>query len=170
IAAIAADKREGEDVRMVAVEAMREMRNAGGIPTISKLVEDDQEAPALRRQAVLAMLHLDRNAALPLVRKMLATDLKEPDAIEFWRSLLGGTDVSQPLAEAIRQEPIPATAAAVGLRIARENANRHHDLVQILERISGIPAPKDYAPAEIQRIAVLAKLRGNPERGELVYR
>ena len=170
LAAVASDRKQTVEVRIAAVEALRESRDATALATVRKLVEDEHDAPSVRRQALLAMAQLDRDAALPLIRKMLAAEFTEAEANEFWRSLLSVTNISHPLAEALRQEPIPTPAATLGLRIARENTNTHRDLVQILERISGVPPPKDYTPAEIQRIGILAKQRGNPERGELVYR
>lgn len=170
IAALAADRNQASDLRIVAIEALRELRDASAIPTIRKLVEDARELPALRRQAALAMLLLDRDGALPLIHKMLEGELSEAEAVAFWRSLLSVTNVSHPLAEALRKEPIPASMATLGLRVARENANSHRDLMQILERIAGVPAPKEYTTAEIQRISILARQRGNSERGELVYR
>jgi putative heme-binding domain-containing protein len=170
LTSLAVEKSEPVELRVAAIQALGVMRSQAGTARLRGMAEDTKEALHYRREAVLSLLKIERDGALPLARQMLGLEMTEAEAVEFWRSLLGITNLSPALAKVLRQDAIPATAAALGLRVAREDANRHRDLVQILERLAGVPAPKDYSPGEIQRVAVLAQQRGNAANGELIYR
>ena len=65
-----------------------------------------------RQRVVLGVERL----LIPLVRELLAKTTDQPDAIDFWRSVIGQTNFSPRLAGLLRNEPIPESAAAVGLR------------------------------------------------------
>lgn len=157
-------------VRTAAFDALRDLRNENTINTLRGVIRDETETPAVRRQATLALLSVDQAAGLPLVRELLAKTTDQPDALEFWRSVIGQTNFSPRLAGHLRNEPIPEAAAAVGLRVVRESAARHGQLEQVLTRLAGNTAPKTYTPGDIQRMAALAALRGDAARGELIYR
>jgi putative heme-binding domain-containing protein len=170
VLALASEKSTPGPVRSAAFDALRDLRGSNTVNILRGVFRDDTETLAVRRQAALALLNADLAAGLPLVRELLAKTTDQPDAVEFWRSVIGLTGFSPRLAAHLRNEPIPEAAAAVGLRVVRESAGRHGQLEQVLTRLAGNTAPKTYTPGDVQRMAALAALRGDARRGELVYR
>jgi len=170
VLAVASDKTAPGPVRSAAFDALRDLRGSNAVNALRGMVRDETETIGIRRQAAIALLNSDLAAGLPLIRELLAKTTDQPDAVEFWRSVIGQTGFSPRLAASLRNEPIPEAAAAVGLRVVRESAGRHGQLEQMLTRLAGNTAPKTYTPGDIQRLAALAALRGDARRGELVYR
>jgi putative heme-binding domain-containing protein len=170
VLALASEKSTPGPVRSAAFDALRDFRGPNTVSALRGVIPDESESVAVRRQAALALLNADQNAGLPLVRELLSKTTDQRDAVEFWRSVIGQTGVSPRLAATLRNEPIPEAAAAVGLRVVRESAGRHGQLEQVLTRLAGNAAPKNYTPGDVQRMAALAALRGDARRGELVYR
>ncbi len=167
---LATNKKIAAPIRLATFDALREFRGAAALAGLRTVVRDETEAASIRQQALLAWTRVDPPSALPLVHALLQKHTAEPEASAFWRALLAQTGMSPRLARTLRHDPIPAPAAAIGLRVARESGDRQRDLIQVLARLAGVPAPKEYTPAEIQRVATLARLVGDPARGELVYR
>jgi putative heme-binding domain-containing protein len=169
IVALAADEKSPIEVRTAAVEALRELRGPEALTALETLAKNDKEATALRRQALLALVAIDPDKSLPLALEAIRS--AEDAAIEeFWRSLLGLSGMGKRLTESLQKEPLPKAAAAVGLKVARENDESQRELVALLAKQAGVPPPRVYSNAELGRLSAQTVLRGDPARGELVYR
>jgi putative heme-binding domain-containing protein len=134
------------------------------------LASNSGEPVAVRRQAAVALVSVAPAEALVPVRNLLADSAADVDAASLWRAVIGAGNFGNRLAAELRDHPLPAPAAATGLRVARETARRHQDLVLVLTRQSGDTAPRTYSGGDVERMAALAKLNGDPARGEMIYR
>jgi putative heme-binding domain-containing protein len=168
---LAADKTTPAALRAAAVEALGDLRGPEVVKGLRGIADDTAEVPAVRRQAALALLGVAPAEAIPPLRELLAATTTEPDAGALWRSVLGVQNAGPRLAVALRDQPVPAAAAVIGLRVARESFGRQQpDLVRVLTRQAGDTAPRAYSAADVQRMAALAELSGDAARGELIYR
>ena len=127
-------------------------------------------APAIRREAVVALAALDLPRALPRAITLLRATEDEAEAQTLWRALLAVRGVSARLAEEFARTPPSAAVARTGLRPAREGT-QHRALADILLASAGLTS-SNAAPtaAEMNALAQEALARGDPARGELVYR
>ncbi|HEY1381687.1 MAG TPA: PVC-type heme-binding CxxCH protein, partial [Gemmataceae bacterium] len=157
-------------LRLAALEALRDLRGPETVAGLRKLATDVDESFPVRRQAALSLLAVAPAKAIDPLRELFATITAEPEAGGLWRAVLGTGNVSPRLAAALRDQPLPPAAAAAGLRVAKEAAGRHQDLILVLTRQSGDTAPRVYTGGDVERMAALAKLAGDPARGETIYR
>ncbi len=167
---LASDKTTPASLRVAAIEALRDMRSQDRTAVLRKLVDDAAEPFAVRRQAVVTLLAVAPTESMPVLRELLATNIGAADAVGLWRVALEQRGVSSRLAALLRDQPIPAEAATVGLRVVREHTGRHPELQQVLTRLTGDTTPRVYSDSDVHRMAALANLTGNAERGEVVYR
>src|SRR5262249_25153281 len=112
ITALASDKRAPGPVRSAALHALRDRRRPHTVSAVRRVTRDESEPVAVRRQAAVALQTADQTVGVPVVRELLAKTTDQPDAIEFWRSVMGQTTFSPRLAALLRNEPIPEAAAA----------------------------------------------------------
>jgi putative heme-binding domain-containing protein len=169
VVAVASDLTAPIELRHSALQALRELRGPQSLAALQATAKNENDPSALRRQALLALVAIDPDASLPLAMETIRT--AEDAAIEeFWRSLLGLAKMGKRLTEQLQKQPLPRAAAAVGLRVARENDESQRELVRLLAMQAGVPPPRVYSAAELQHLAAQARLRGDPARGELVYR
>jgi putative heme-binding domain-containing protein len=166
---LAADRGAPPAVRSAAIDALRDL-GPDAVAALRTLATDPAEQTAVRRHAVVSLLATAPAEAVAPVRQLLADAAAEPDAAALWRAVLTAGNFGNRLAVEVREQPLPAPAATVGLRVAREAVGRHEDLVRILTRQSGDTAPRNYTGGDVERMAALAKLSGDPARGEMIYR
>ena len=115
------------------------------------------------------LLAIDPQAAMRPIRELLTATTSEPAATALWHAVLSQTNARFPLAVALRDLPIPQSAATVGLRAARATGVRQ-DLLTVLERQSGNVAPRVYTDVDIRRMAAAAVRSGDAAKGEMIYR
>jgi putative heme-binding domain-containing protein len=167
---LATDRANPPAERIAAIDALRDLGGPETVAGLRKLADASDEAVATRRQAALALLAVSPVDAYSPLRALLSEPIAERDAGSLWRSILGAGATSNRFAGYLRDQPLPPAAAAAGLRVARETQGRHQNLVLVLSRQSGDTTPRQYAPGDIERMAAHAKLDGNADRGEMVYR
>jgi putative heme-binding domain-containing protein len=167
---LATDKAAPATLRQAALEALCDLPDPAAVAGLRRTATDAAEPVALRRQAVLSLVARSPVEPLRPLRDLLAEKGPAREVEAFWRAILGLAGVSPRLAVTLRDQPIPATAAAVGLRVARENAGRNQDLILTLSRQAGSTAPRTYTASDVERMAALVKLNGDARRGEMVYR
>lgn len=149
------------------------LRDIGGRPAIDALASiagNSNIPPAIRRQALppLAALDLGR-ATNPAVHLLVGSD--EPGALELWRGLLNIKGAAPALAKALPKSGIPPAVAKAGLRAAREGGRSEPDLVLALTRGSGLEEGEiTLTEAELKQLAADVVKKGDPARGEAVYR
>jgi len=155
--------------RSACCDSLGALRGSTAVNALKAVAANAADAPTLRRQALLVLASFEPEVALPLVHDAIRK-ADAVDAEEMWRSLLGIAGLGKRLTDSVRKEPLPRSVAMVALRVARESDESHRELVKLLASQAGQPEPKIYSGTELQQIAAQARRRGDPDRGELVYR
>ena len=159
------------------------LREQGTQEAIDVLVPlaDKTNTLALRRQAVVALAGLqpDRpglpltnlHLAFPAAVEVLMETTSDTEALEFWRALLGNKGASAALTKALPKSGLPQPVAKAGLRAAREGGRSEPELVLALTRSSGLDEGEvTLTEAELKQMASDVLKKGDPARGEVVYR
>ena len=156
-------------VRATALESLRQM---GGKESQAALVSLLQSTdPVVRRSAAAALAYLDLGAALPAIVAVTQTTTDETAALEFWRSVLGVKGAGKRIAEALPEQGITPAVARAGLRAGREGGRNELDLVLALSKGAGLTGDSGTAGADvIKELAAKAGAKGDPYRGEWIYR
>jgi putative heme-binding domain-containing protein len=158
------------EVRDAAFTALRQIGGAGAVDALVKLSGADREA-GVRRQALGILAALDLGKAMPAIIEAAKTTTDENSAVEFWRAVLTAKGAGKQIAEALPEQGISPAAAKAGLRVAREGGRSELDLVVALAKSAGLAADTAAASADlIKEIAAKAAAKGDPNRGEWIYR
>jgi putative heme-binding domain-containing protein len=122
--------------------------------------------PSARSLAALALTRHHRDAALPLITSIAAT-LSAPEASRnFWQKALTASGISKQLTGAFKATPLPPEIAALTLQHIPEIAE-HDALLALLRAQAGASASQTQ---DIPAMAASASAKGDPHRGELIYR
>ena len=167
-------QRAGEAERSSAerAAALVALREAGGRDVLAGLrgLADATPSAAIRRDTVVALASLDLSAALPAVIAALQATGAETESTALWRAVLGIHDSSAKLAAELPRAGLPVTVARAGLRPAREGG-QNSPLVPVLLKLAGLALPATpLSSAELQQLGQEALARGDPARGERIYR
>ena len=155
--------------RDAAFAALHDIGGAGTIQQLQKLI-GATETPAVRRVAVLTLAKLDFGAALPDMGKVFKSLENESDSAAVWHELLSIKGSSAKLSESLASLDLSPDAARVGARVARES-NRSPGLVEGLMKAAGLTlSDKKLTDADMMALAKEALAKGDPTRGERVYR
>ena len=106
----------------------------------------------------------------PAVDILLNTQ-DENESLALWRSLLNVKRSGPTLSRALPKTGIPPVVAKAGLRAAREGGRSEPELVLALTRGSGLEEGEvSLTEAEFKQLAADVARKGDPARGERVYR
>ncbi len=158
------------DTRVAAFQALRAV---GGNQAANALIDlaSSAHSPEVRWRAVADLLAVNQSKALPLVGSVVLSITDENSALEFWRSALSIKGIGSALAEALPRNGIPTATAKAGMRVAREGGRNELGLVVALAKASGLAADSGAVTGELVRdLAQRAMQKGDPYRGEFVYR
>ena len=164
----------GQNVRPAARDAALDtLRQVGGpeaVKALQGLVKSSN--PSMRRAAVASLAQLDLNAALPAVVALAQEPSDEAEALAFWRSVLGVKGAGKRIAEGLPKSGVLQPVARAGMRAAREGGRNDLDLVLALASGAGLSGDAGgSAGAEVIRdLAARASSKGDPRRGEMLYR
>ncbi len=157
-------------VRAASFQALREMGGPEAARGLAELSAKKNE-PGIRIEAVKALAALDLGKAVPLAVDLLPDVPNEEAALNFWRALLANKGAAPAFAQAIPKSGLPAPVVKAGLRVAREGGRNEPNLVLALARnIDAEDEAKNLSPEELNRLLAFVREKGDPARGELIYR
>ncbi len=158
-------------VRTAAFEALREM---GGNEVLSGLDSAASATSAnlsVRMGAVKALASLDLQKGVRRAVDLFPEMKTEDEALNLWRALLANKGAAPAFAQALPKGGLPAPLVKAGLRAAREGGRNEPNLVLALARnIDAEDEAKNLSPAELNRLQTFVREKGDPARGELIYR
>lgn len=165
---LAADPRTATPVQTAAVDGLAALGGQDSVRTLEALAEKADSLP-LRRRALIALSGLDLATAARKAAAHLAGSADGAgEVIEAFIQRKSGADL---LARALADHKLPADVAKVGVRTVRTSGREAPLLLEALTRAGGLTAPKrTLTPAEMQSLVAEVAARGNPERGEQVFR
>lgn len=165
-----AAKENPAPVREAVFQSLREL---GGETVVSGLTElaGDTQPLGIRVEAVKALAAIDLAKGAPLAATVAAALDSEEAALGFWRGLLAQRGAAPVLAQALPKSGLPAPVAKAGLRAAREGGRNEPNLVVAFSRnLEGEGAAVNLSPAEVNRLVSFVREKGDPVRGEKLYR
>jgi len=165
--AATAAKSSGE-IRLTTISALANFKAPAARDAIAPFTAEKEE-PALRQHAALALARNFRDTALPLIVS-LASDISEPETSRtFWQKALSNQGISAQLAKAFTAKPLSEKSAALALQHIPD-VKDHDALLTVLRTQAGASGAETYGPEKIAALAASSKEKGDPHRGELIYR
>lgn len=153
-----------------AFQSIREVGGGTAVTGLLQMAARDQNVTT-RTEAVKALAALDLGKAVPLTIEVLPEINNEEMALGLWRSLLANKGAAPAFAQALPKSGLPAPVVKAGLRAAREGGRNEPNLVLALARnIDAEDEARNLSPAELSRLLGFIKEKGDPARGELIYR
>jgi putative heme-binding domain-containing protein len=149
------------------------LRDLGGKTVADALVSLTGEKTPLpiRRQALTTLASVDFALAVTPAVDVLVNTPDENESLALWRALLNIKRSAPALARALPKTGIPQSVAKAGLRAAREGGRSEPELVLALTRGSGLEEGEvTLTETEFKQLAVDVAKKGDPARGEQVYR
>ncbi|MBL9126731.1 MAG: c-type cytochrome, partial [Verrucomicrobiales bacterium] len=156
--------------RATGIEALRQI---GGDAVVARLREWSASGrdAGLRRTAATALAALDASRGFPAAVEAAGTVSTEAAALEYWRGLLAIKGSGQPLREALQGRTLPEVVARAGMRVSREGGRDDVELVAAFSTAGGLGGETGkLTEALVKEIAERAQSKGDPHRGERVYR
>ena len=168
---------EGEAQEAKARAALDGLLALGGQPTaafLAKIANDTSASFKLRSLAVIGRTRqnpkLGAELALPVLKT--APDGKDPHGIfDAFLANKQGPVALATLLNAQERGSLPQEIALVGVQKAGSAATKPEELVKALQQAAGLhPMKTQLTPEEMERMMSLVAEKGNPQRGEAIYR
>ena len=170
LGSLAGNPATAAELRSAVFETLRDVGGEAAVKVLSPLCESS--APLeVRLQAipVLTSLQVDTGS-----QKAVATLLSlstEASAQALWRSLLSIKGSAASITRQLPKSGVPVLVAKAGLRAARESGRSEPDLVLALTRGADLAEGEaSLSDAELKAMAAEVSAKGDPQRGEAVYR
>ncbi len=169
LSSLASNSDANAETRRVAIAALRQIQSAEAIDALTKLVDAIPNGD-LRIELMAALAATDLDRAAPAILKAISLAANEQDAQQLWRAVLNAKDAGKRLAPKLATSGLTEMAAQAGLRVATEG-RQEQELVAALVPLSGqmITAEK-LTPERIAEYVKLVAEKGDPHRGEEIYR
>ena len=169
MAQLAADENLSGGVRAPVVQALRQIGTPGAIRALRDLIAQTRKE-VVRAKAAVALAQLDFENSSKDVVRVLSETADEGEATSLWRELLSIKNAGARLAKVLPRSGLPPAMVKNGLRVAREGNRKEPELIAALERNAPSDEPAGPSDSDIQRLAKETLQRGDPRRGETVYR
>ncbi len=166
---IASDASLSEPARRAAIASLRQIQSPAAVEALTKLVEVIP-AGELRVELMAALAATDLERAGPVILKALSQATDEQEAQRMWRAILNTADAGKRLAPLLANSGMNEKAAQAGLRVATEG-RQEPELVAALIPLSGqTMTAEQLTPAKVAEYVKLVSDKGDPHRGEEIYR
>jgi putative heme-binding domain-containing protein len=167
---LAQAEKTSDAVRQAAVDGLAALGGKSSIEALQKLADADG-SPLLRRLALIALVRLDAKAAADRAASVLAKLPNDTAAAGIFEAFLQRKGGPALLAAALRANKIPADVARIGLRSVRSTGRPDEGLAEVLTKAGGLTfGARTLSPKEMEALMTEVASRGDPARGELVFR
>jgi putative heme-binding domain-containing protein len=124
-----------------------------------------------RREAVVALASLDAREAAQQAVTLLAEAPRGIDPTALLAAFISRTGGPETLAKALAGKRLPGEIAAAGIRQLSSAGRKLPELEAALRTAGGLdPVAKALTPAELKQFIADVQTKGDPHRGERVYR
>ena len=154
----------------VAIQALRDVGGDSAADALRGMTGKERPAD-VRRSSASALAAIDFARSEPAIVGVLLDQTDEAGALGLWRSLLSVRGVPARMTKALPKTGIPPVVAQAGVRASREGGRNEPELILALSRGAGLEeSVGGLSDAEMKRLAADALSKGDPHRGEAVYR
>ena len=159
-------------MRASAIEALATIGGQAGRSRIEELDRRRAQPAGVRVLAVAALARLDVDAAAARAAELIPQAAAERvDLKPLMAAFLNRQGAGAILAAAIERQHIPADSAKLALRAVYALGQADPALVAALGRAAGISTEvKPPTPAELSALVAEVAAKGDPARGELIFR
>jgi putative heme-binding domain-containing protein len=158
----------GGKLRLPAFDALGNFPSPDARDALASIASENQ-SPDLRIAAALALTRNHRATVIPLLASIAADLADAKESRSFWQKALSSKGISNELANAFADKPLsPANAANTLQHIP--DVKEHDALLKLLRTQAGASIAKSYDAKAIAKMAASAAAKGDPRRGELIYR
>ncbi len=156
--------------RDAAIDALRSLGSGSSYEKLKALLANSDSA-SIRPQLAQAMAAMNLGDAIQPILGVLNQLTEEADLRATWETILRQKGSGPVVVKALREVPLTEIAAKSGMRVARETGKNLSELLLSLERAADLaPSEGEVGSVRIGQLAQAAFRRGNPDRGEAVYR
>jgi putative heme-binding domain-containing protein len=167
---LARSTRTSPEARLAAIDALGVFGDALSLQTLRELTGAGSPLP-VRYRAASALVQVDLDSAATTAAAALAASAEGDDAAALVQAFLVRKGGSERLAAALARQKVSPDAAKRILRAMYLAGHNDPALGDVVSRIGGLDAaPKAPTPQEVIKIAGEALARGDPARGEHVFR
>ncbi|MCA9138431.1 MAG: hypothetical protein KDB00_16785 [Planctomycetales bacterium] len=170
LAELASDANLVETNRIKAIAALR---SCGGDPATSALTSlaSTEASLAIKTAIVAALAGTDANQATKPFYETLAGVQDEQAALALWRAMLSAKNGETLLTGSLPADGVSEVAARAGIRAASEGGRNAQSLIDALMPMSGLTmTASKWSPERGEELRKLVAQKGDPSRGEMVYR
>jgi putative heme-binding domain-containing protein len=157
-------------LRQAALEALTEL---GGPDSVRTLVahSDAKEPWPVRLTAVASLASLDLKLAAEKAVEIFSSTSPQNDPTALFNALLQHKGGPEALSAALQDKRLPEDAAKFGVRAIDASGRPIPALSEALIKASGLTSgPRELSPEQMQALVDEVKTKGDPHRGEVVYR
>src|SRR5262249_5659726 len=129
------------------------------------------QSPDWRILAVAALTTVDIGEAAQRAANLLSSPDLGGDWTPIFKAFLGRTDGATALTKALSGRKLPPNTAKLGLRIVNGAGRPEPELAAALSVAAGLDTePHQPSPDELQQMVNEVKEKGDPARGEAIFR
>ncbi len=170
ILSVAAKSETPSAVRNAAIQSLRDLGGNEAVAGLTQLAAANQQFP-VRAEAIKALAATDLSKSIAPALEILAATPDEQAALDLWRALLANKGAAAAFTGAVPRSGLPEHMVEAGLRAAREGGRNEPNLVLALARnIDEQTEAANLSPQELQNLLTMIREKGDPARGELIYR
>jgi putative heme-binding domain-containing protein len=167
---LARNSKIGLEARAAAIDGMAVFADPESQKALRELTAAPTPMP-VRFRAAIALAQLDLKAAAGAAATALASARETDDPGPLVEAFLNRKKGSAELAAALESRKVPADAAKRILRAMYLAGRNDAPLADVVGRLAGLDAaPKPPTPDEVRRLAAEVLAKGDPARGERVFR
>ncbi len=158
------------DLRAAAIDALAMLGGDSSKSNLAKLGSEEKSL-ALRQRAIGAVATLDVKLAAQLTMKLLAEAAPGVDPAAAIAPLLTSQEGPAAMTAALKDVTLNADTAKLVLRAVRASPQPSEELIASVQKAGGLEAAVwKLTPELVAGLVAEVKEKGNPARGELIYR
>ncbi len=169
LATIAAAAEQPGRLRLMAVDALREVGSAEAAQALVALASEQVDRP-VRERAIVALAGLRPDQGSDLFYQSLQRVENETEALEFWRAMLRAQGIGEHLTARLAQAELSEMQARAGVRACRDGGRDEPALLAALRPLAGMTMTAEaLTPQRVEELVARVGAAGDPRRGEAIY-
>jgi putative heme-binding domain-containing protein len=167
---LARAEKTSDSVRQASADGLAALGGKSSIEALAELA--GEEGPTARRRlALIALVRLDAKAAASRAPAVLANLRNSDETASVFEAFLQRKGGPALLAAALRDHKLPADIARIGVRAVRSTGRPDEGLAEALTKAGNLTfGARTLSPKELQAMVADVAQRGDPARGEIVFR
>ena len=168
VAKIAEDTAASDTLRAAAIGSLAHFPESAARDALQNVARGTASFD-LRSRAAVALSRHHRDACLAAIRGILPAMENEVDAKDLWLKAQPVSRLAADLTRSFETQPLAPEVAGMLVKVVPD-IDENAALLSVLRKQAGIAATTGPTAGSIHELAEMAALKGDPVRGEMVYR